>query len=656
MSHPRTASISLHSSTNDHDLDICDYTIGWISTNDHEYMAATWVLDKMHEPNDTFLKLNNKRKFNYRLGRMGNHNIAISIPSGYLNASAVIDDMLLTFPSLRFVLLVGTASGVPRAESHERIDAYSTDVRLGDVVIGTRIVAPCCQRIAKFPGTELEQSPSRTISTGITEFKLRLSDGLDIQPSVTSLVQEKSRHNNHFSRPDPQSDPFYQVDYAHTPTIFGCVGPSATQASRTASQTPRTHDHRVKVHYGPVASVDQRIVDARMRDELAHQNTLLCFLTGPSDLGTKIDCLPICGICDYAGLQQYSSWHGYAALTAAVCAKEFLGSVTEYMVLEMRVRASVEGIKWVIDGYVEQAKRLDVTINSLERHKKIVDRIQSRVDTLERMISAVQNKQADMLDFANVDVESIIALDKRLKEALEQMEDKIMLQIKMSNYVTRDEWEQLRERVSHNTARLDTIQECVNNLNKAIDLGEGILDKLGVKTNNRKLREIAEYLRISKEARDAIARWTPDIRQRMPGYFDKSSRNTGTPGQRKTPSKWQGKLLLWKSDRNSTNNSVADSTEVPGIHDLSSPSDSLPNSLFNENKGNDQEFPMEESERLQSSLSPVSKGQGFTAAGNQRPRRVPPPVPPKRLGSEYARQNILPTQGLGHSSHQPRAL
>ncbi|PWY66387.1 hypothetical protein BO94DRAFT_479537, partial [Aspergillus sclerotioniger CBS 115572] len=325
--------------SNDEDLEVCDYTIGWISTTDDEYIAATWVVDELHEPNTSLRRLNDQRKFDYQLGRMGNHNVVICIPATgpEFTVAAVIDDMLLTFTSLRFVLLVGTASGVPPVKNnHEGIDEHAADVRLGDVVIGTSIVVPYSRGAVQTPGTELKHQPSRTISTGITEFKRRLAGGLGIGLSLSSLVEQICMTDDHFKCPHPQSDCLYQTEYAHIPRCCECLVPSPKQVLVTISRPQRTQDREFQVHYGAVGFVDQRIMDAGIRNELSLENNVLCFQTGTTDVTTKIDCLPIRGLCDYADSHQYRGWSGYAALTAAVYAKEFLGSVTEYMVSGMR--------------------------------------------------------------------------------------------------------------------------------------------------------------------------------------------------------------------------------------------------------------------------------------------------------------------------------
>src|SRR5277367_1048260 len=103
-----------------------DYNVGWVCALPIELAAAQVLLDEEHEylgqdVNDTNL---------YTLGRIGEHNVVIAcLPAGQKgpnSATAVAVQMMSTFKSIRFGLMIGIGGGVPSAEA---------DIRLGDVVI-----------------------------------------------------------------------------------------------------------------------------------------------------------------------------------------------------------------------------------------------------------------------------------------------------------------------------------------------------------------------------------------------------------------------------------------------------------------------------------------------------------------------------------------
>jgi len=104
-----------------------NYTVGWIcALEEVELPAATAMLDEEHSP----LPRHQQESNLYTLGTIEGHNVAIAcLPAGRYgtNAAAVAaQNMLRTFPSIRFGLMVGIGGGVP-SPSH--------DIRLGNVVV-----------------------------------------------------------------------------------------------------------------------------------------------------------------------------------------------------------------------------------------------------------------------------------------------------------------------------------------------------------------------------------------------------------------------------------------------------------------------------------------------------------------------------------------
>jgi hypothetical protein len=103
-----------------------DYTVGWICALATELAVARAMLDERHDS----LPQDRRDYNNYTLGRIGPHHVAIACLSegvmGVTSAARVVEQMLWTFTSLRFGLMVGIGGGVP--------DAHN-DIRLGDVVV-----------------------------------------------------------------------------------------------------------------------------------------------------------------------------------------------------------------------------------------------------------------------------------------------------------------------------------------------------------------------------------------------------------------------------------------------------------------------------------------------------------------------------------------
>jgi nucleoside phosphorylase len=83
-------------------------------------------------------------------------------------------------------------------------------------------------------------------------------------------------------------------------------------------------DDNPAIHYGLIASANQLMKDALIRDKLTAEKDVLCFEMEAVGLMNHFFYLIICGICDYLDLYKNKEWQGYAAMTAAVYAKDIL--------------------------------------------------------------------------------------------------------------------------------------------------------------------------------------------------------------------------------------------------------------------------------------------------------------------------------------------
>jgi nucleoside phosphorylase len=91
-----------------------------------EFAPVETMLDEIHESLPTSRDTNS-----YTLGRMGVHNVVITVmPEIGNNSAATVATQLLTdFESISFGLLVGIGGGIPSDDED--------DIRLGDVVVST---------------------------------------------------------------------------------------------------------------------------------------------------------------------------------------------------------------------------------------------------------------------------------------------------------------------------------------------------------------------------------------------------------------------------------------------------------------------------------------------------------------------------------------
>ncbi|RYC79293.1 hypothetical protein BFJ63_vAg17827 [Fusarium oxysporum f. sp. narcissi] len=285
------------------------YTIAWICALYIETAAAQAMLDERHgelprRPND-----NNT----YTLGSIKNHNIVIAcLPHdqyGNNNAAHVLTNLTRTFPSIRRGLVVGIGGGAPG----------KVDVRLGDIVVGTRIMQYDFGRVlagGEIQRTAIPKIPEYSLRTAVTNLRAKH----EIYPSrVPAILQERIQEHVNYRRPSAP-DHLFQASYEHDPSMANCQTCDQSQLKEREERRSR----EPKVHYGGIASSNQVMKDAVTRDKLAQELDIICFEMEAAGLMDVLPCLPIRGICDYSDSHKAKDWQRYAAAVAAAYAREFL--------------------------------------------------------------------------------------------------------------------------------------------------------------------------------------------------------------------------------------------------------------------------------------------------------------------------------------------
>ena len=305
-----------------------DYTIGWISAITTEYVAAQAFLDEKHEDPAYLPPRNNS---DYTLGRMGKHNVVISVlpmgEYGTTSAARVAEDMMHSFPNIRIGLMVGIGGGVPSPKH---------DIRLGDIVVsipnngrGGVIQYDFGKTIQgqNFQTTGFLGQPPTVLRAAVNGLQAQYeSEGHDLEEKLNDIFKKKPRLRKKYQRPDRASDRLYQSQIIHpadleSPCDLICGDDSAYFVSRK----PRTEDEdNPAIHYGLIASANQLMKDALVRDKLAAQMDVLCFEMEAAGLMNNFPCLVIRGICDYSDSHKNKIWQGYSAMVAAAYAKDLL--------------------------------------------------------------------------------------------------------------------------------------------------------------------------------------------------------------------------------------------------------------------------------------------------------------------------------------------
>ncbi|KAH7111518.1 hypothetical protein B0J13DRAFT_461972, partial [Dactylonectria estremocensis] len=339
-----------------------DYTVGWICAIRTEYVAAQEFLDEEHEapefvsPNDTN---------DYTLGRLGKHNVVIAVlPDGEYgtsSAASVATNMLHSFPNVRIGLIVGIGGGAP-SEKH--------DIRLGDIVVSAPRdgeggvfqydFGKTIQDHA-FQHMRFLNQPPTTLRTALTGIQARYErKGHQLEEAINDVLEKNPRlRRQGYERPQPGSDRLFKAEVPHDSR--GCAAFCANEPSNLVPRHERTeHEDNPAIHYGLIASANQLMKDALVRDRLATEKGVLCFEMEAAGLMNHFPCLVIRGICDYSDSHKNKEWQGYAAMAAAAYAKDLLCRIAPNR---------VEAEKKISDILYAQSKHLDVA----KRHHEVAE-------------------------------------------------------------------------------------------------------------------------------------------------------------------------------------------------------------------------------------------------------------------------------------------
>ncbi|KAL2843373.1 hypothetical protein BJY01DRAFT_235679 [Aspergillus pseudoustus] len=311
-----------------------EYTIGWICAIVTEYAAAQEFLDEEHEGPD-FVSSGDTN--HYTLGRIREHNVVIAVlPDGEYGTAAaamVATNMQNSFPNVRIGLLVGIGGGVP-SERH--------DIRLGDVVVSAprdgkggvfQYDFGKTMQGHSFQHTRFLNQPPTALRTALTglqaQYKRR---GHHIESTINSILNRNPRLRQDYGRPLGNADTLFKAEVVHDPK--GCAEFCASNPSNIIERrrARTTNEPNPAIHYGLIASANQVMKDALVRDQLAAEHDILCFEMEAAGLINQFPCIVIRGICDYSDSHKNKEWQGFAAMTAAAYAKDMICQIRPSLV------------------------------------------------------------------------------------------------------------------------------------------------------------------------------------------------------------------------------------------------------------------------------------------------------------------------------------
>ncbi|MEU8080302.1 hypothetical protein AB0B31_33205 [Catellatospora citrea] len=283
-----------------------DVRYGIVTALPIEYAAARSLLDDPRQPtlphaHDSYLVGDLPSRAEGRP-----HAVALTMLAhdGTRSAAAACTNLLATFPSIRCVLMLGIAGGIPRADDPRR------RLRLGDIVVATE---------------------------GLVDYgHVRAVDGANVlrrnidNPSAALLAADRVLHAG---EPDGQrpweawlgSGPALPARFARPPEG---TDPLAGLPQQPADDAQR-RDRFPRVHRGRVGSADVLLRDAVMRDRLAETHGICAVEMEGAGIAAaaalrSVSWFMVRGIVDYCDGTKDDAWHPYAALAAAAYTRALL--------------------------------------------------------------------------------------------------------------------------------------------------------------------------------------------------------------------------------------------------------------------------------------------------------------------------------------------
>lgn len=302
-----------------------DYAISWISAIGPKYVTTQEFLDDKHGPPEL---LSSNDTNHYTLGHIKKHNVVITVlPDGKYRTSSVASvatNMLRNFPNIRIGVLVGIGGGAPTPKQ---------DIRLGDIVVSTPRdshggvfqydFSKTIQDKA-FQHTRFLNQPPTALQTTLTRIKTQYKrKGHQLEAAVTTVLEKNPRLQDKYKRPAPTTNKLFKSEVTCDPR--GCAAFCANKPSNlVARRERRTNEDNPAIHYGLIASANQLMKDATVRDKLATEKDILCFKMEAVGLINHFPYLVIRGICDYSDSHKNKEWQRYAAMTAVAYTKDLL--------------------------------------------------------------------------------------------------------------------------------------------------------------------------------------------------------------------------------------------------------------------------------------------------------------------------------------------
>jgi nucleoside phosphorylase len=293
-------------------------TIGIITALPKEYAAVRTMIDGGRD----YSTKNQQFVAQYYLGEMpaaegGKHLVvlALAVTMGMNVAAVWATNLTRDFPTVRTIIMVGIAGGVPNPDNPDE------HVRLGDVVVSSEKGVVQYDFVKQEVERIIPRHSSDRPSAMLLQAAKRLeADDIRGQRSWVKLF-DRAKKVRGATRPKDKSDVLHKFTKDKTGHPSSKVVPHPLD--------PNRHPGEPRVFIGPIASANTLQKDPFKRDDLRKAFNVKAVEMESSGIADAtwiqgVDYLVVRGICDYCDPKKNDLWQGYAAVVAAAYTRALL--------------------------------------------------------------------------------------------------------------------------------------------------------------------------------------------------------------------------------------------------------------------------------------------------------------------------------------------
>jgi nucleoside phosphorylase len=150
-----------------------------------------------------------------------------------------------------------------------------------------------------FRYTGVLNRPPTLLSTAVNSLRAYYAaHGHTIAETIESILAQKKRLQRTHKRPDPTTDILYVSTKVHSDQYKSCDSVCGNEECDLIKRRPRdveAGDDDPAIFYGLIASANQVMRDATIRDRLAREQDVLCFEMEAAGLMNHFPCLVVRG-------------------------------------------------------------------------------------------------------------------------------------------------------------------------------------------------------------------------------------------------------------------------------------------------------------------------------------------------------------------------